>query len=360
MTTSLSAGVSALASTLRLERAAAGGRLGLRVPDGRADLACAGAARRRDRARAAVGRRDPGRAVRRADRRADGARLDHGGLLPERRAAAGRGDRGARALARRARPARRLPGDRLLPDRRRRARRRLPRRRARSSTCSPPPGSGSSGAAASSPSGCSRPRPAGSPTGTSSRWTSTTTRPRRRRAASSPGTPPIPAIYAGIAGIELISEIGIAETRAHVTALNERLIAGVDELGGIVATPRDPEQRGALVCIRLDRRARARAGARRRADRHLGARRQPAHLGARLQRRERHRRRPRRARAAPRAAPAGVTTRPAMSRRFPLEPRLCSPAKLDMHALRRSARRSSFSARTTERERSPAGRRSSA
>jgi selenocysteine lyase/cysteine desulfurase len=63
------------------------------------------------------------------------------------------------------------------------------------------------------------------------------------------GTPPIPAIYAGIAGIELISAIGIAETRVHVTALNERLIAGVDELGGIVATPRDPEQRGALVCI---------------------------------------------------------------------------------------------------------------
>jgi selenocysteine lyase/cysteine desulfurase len=64
------------------------------------------------------------------------------------------------------------------------------------------------------------------------------------------GTPPIPAIYAGIAGIELMREIGIAETRAHVTALNERLIAGVDELGGSVATPRDPERRGALICIR--------------------------------------------------------------------------------------------------------------
>jgi selenocysteine lyase/cysteine desulfurase len=64
------------------------------------------------------------------------------------------------------------------------------------------------------------------------------------------GTPPIPAIYAGIAGIELMQEIGIAETRAHVSALNERLISGVDELGGAVATPRDPEQRGALVCIR--------------------------------------------------------------------------------------------------------------
>jgi selenocysteine lyase/cysteine desulfurase len=64
------------------------------------------------------------------------------------------------------------------------------------------------------------------------------------------GTPPIPAIYAGIAGVELIQEIGIAETREHVTALNERLISGIDELGGIVVTPRGPEQRGALVCVR--------------------------------------------------------------------------------------------------------------
>ena len=64
------------------------------------------------------------------------------------------------------------------------------------------------------------------------------------------GTPPIPAIYAGIAGMGLMREIGIAETRQHVTALNERLIAGVDELGGSIATPRDPERRGALVCIR--------------------------------------------------------------------------------------------------------------
>jgi selenocysteine lyase/cysteine desulfurase len=63
------------------------------------------------------------------------------------------------------------------------------------------------------------------------------------------GTPPVPAIYAGIAGIELMQEIGVAETREHVTALNERLIAGVDELGGTVVTPRDPEKRGALVCI---------------------------------------------------------------------------------------------------------------
>jgi selenocysteine lyase/cysteine desulfurase len=63
------------------------------------------------------------------------------------------------------------------------------------------------------------------------------------------GTPPVPAIYAGIAGIELMQEIGIAETRTHVNALNERLVAGVDDLGGTVVTPREAERRGALVCI---------------------------------------------------------------------------------------------------------------
>jgi selenocysteine lyase/cysteine desulfurase len=64
------------------------------------------------------------------------------------------------------------------------------------------------------------------------------------------GTPPVPNIYAGIAGMELIEEIGIGETRAHVSALNDRLIAGVDELGGTIATARAPESRGALICIR--------------------------------------------------------------------------------------------------------------
>jgi selenocysteine lyase/cysteine desulfurase len=64
------------------------------------------------------------------------------------------------------------------------------------------------------------------------------------------GTPPIPSIYAGIAGMELLEEIGIAETRSHVNALNEQLIAGVDALGGTIVTPPAAEKRGALVCIR--------------------------------------------------------------------------------------------------------------
>lgn len=64
------------------------------------------------------------------------------------------------------------------------------------------------------------------------------------------GTPPVPAIYGGIAGMELMLEIGIAETRAHVNGLNERLIAGLDELGARLVTPREAECRGALICVK--------------------------------------------------------------------------------------------------------------
>ena len=64
------------------------------------------------------------------------------------------------------------------------------------------------------------------------------------------GTPPIPAIYAGIAGMELMKEIGIAATREHVLQLHGRLIDGVDELGAKLVTPRAPEQRGALLCVK--------------------------------------------------------------------------------------------------------------
>ena len=64
------------------------------------------------------------------------------------------------------------------------------------------------------------------------------------------GTPPVPAIYAGIAGVELMQEIGIAETRDHVLALNAYLLEGLDELGATVVTPREPDRRGALVCVK--------------------------------------------------------------------------------------------------------------
>jgi selenocysteine lyase/cysteine desulfurase len=62
------------------------------------------------------------------------------------------------------------------------------------------------------------------------------------------GTPPVPAIYAGIAGIELMQEIGIAATREHVNKLNDHFAEGLDELGATLATPRD--RHGALMCVK--------------------------------------------------------------------------------------------------------------
>ena len=64
------------------------------------------------------------------------------------------------------------------------------------------------------------------------------------------GTPPIPSIYAGIAGIELIQSIGIEETREHVLHLNAHLVAGIDELGGTVVTPTRRDRHGALICVK--------------------------------------------------------------------------------------------------------------
>jgi selenocysteine lyase/cysteine desulfurase len=64
------------------------------------------------------------------------------------------------------------------------------------------------------------------------------------------GTPPVPSTYAAIAGLELMQEIGVAETEAHVRELNGLLRDGLEELGATVVTPREPERSGALLCVR--------------------------------------------------------------------------------------------------------------
>ena len=74
--------------------------------------------------------------------------------------------------------------------------------------------------------------------------------PARTAARFQSGTPPVPSIYAGIAGIELMQEIGIAATRDHVQTLNAHLLEGLDELQAKVVTPRAPEHRGALICVK--------------------------------------------------------------------------------------------------------------
>ena len=63
------------------------------------------------------------------------------------------------------------------------------------------------------------------------------------------GTPPVPNIYAGVAGLGLIQEAGVPAIEAHVSQLNTRLIGGLEELGATVVTPADPARRGPLVCV---------------------------------------------------------------------------------------------------------------
>lgn len=63
------------------------------------------------------------------------------------------------------------------------------------------------------------------------------------------GTPPIPNIYAGIAGMDLMEEIGIAETEQHVQRLTQQLVDGLDRIGAGMVTPRDPSKRGPLIAV---------------------------------------------------------------------------------------------------------------
>jgi selenocysteine lyase/cysteine desulfurase len=60
------------------------------------------------------------------------------------------------------------------------------------------------------------------------------------------GTPPVPSIYGGLAGIDLILEAGVPAIQEHVRGLVERLLDGLGELGAKVAAP----PRGPLVCVR--------------------------------------------------------------------------------------------------------------
>jgi selenocysteine lyase/cysteine desulfurase len=60
------------------------------------------------------------------------------------------------------------------------------------------------------------------------------------------GTPPIPNVYAGLAGLRLVLEAGVERTYAHVRKLTDALVDGTSRR---VVTP---DQRGALVCVEVE------------------------------------------------------------------------------------------------------------
>jgi selenocysteine lyase/cysteine desulfurase len=71
-------------------------------------------------------------------------------------------------------------------------------------------------------------------------------RPHRSARRFDAGTPPVPNIYAGVAGVGLIAAAGVPAIQGHVRGLVERLVVGLEELGATVAAP----PRGPLVCVR--------------------------------------------------------------------------------------------------------------
>ncbi len=64
------------------------------------------------------------------------------------------------------------------------------------------------------------------------------------------GTPPVPNLYAGVAGMSVVAEAGVPAIEAHVRELNTVLIGRLEEIGATVVTPTDPARRGPLVCVR--------------------------------------------------------------------------------------------------------------
>ncbi len=78
--------------------------------------------------------------------------------------------------------------------------------------------------------------------------TANTPSPSARRFES--GTPPIPNIYAGLAGVNLVQTLGVDAIETHIGMLTEALIEGAMRAGFNVVTPVTPRQHGALITIK--------------------------------------------------------------------------------------------------------------
>jgi selenocysteine lyase/cysteine desulfurase len=64
------------------------------------------------------------------------------------------------------------------------------------------------------------------------------------------GTPPVPSIYAGVAGIKLIRAIGLDKIEAHLREITGAIIEGAMRRGFNLVSPIDPKHHGALITLR--------------------------------------------------------------------------------------------------------------
>jgi selenocysteine lyase/cysteine desulfurase len=64
------------------------------------------------------------------------------------------------------------------------------------------------------------------------------------------GSPPVPNIYAGVAGIKLIQSIGLEKIEAHIREMTGAIKEGAMRRGFNLVTPVDPARHGALITLR--------------------------------------------------------------------------------------------------------------
>jgi len=64
------------------------------------------------------------------------------------------------------------------------------------------------------------------------------------------GTPPVPNIYAGVAGIKLVQSVGLENIQAHVRELTGAIKEGAMRRGFNIVTPVDQNRHGALITLR--------------------------------------------------------------------------------------------------------------
>ena len=64
------------------------------------------------------------------------------------------------------------------------------------------------------------------------------------------GTPPVPNIYAGLAGIKLIQAVGLAKIEAHLREITGAIKEGAMRRGFNLVSPVDPARHGALITLR--------------------------------------------------------------------------------------------------------------
>ena len=64
------------------------------------------------------------------------------------------------------------------------------------------------------------------------------------------GTPPVPNLYAGLAGIRLIQEYGLAPIEQQIGLLDQAIISSAHERSYVLATPGGRQNHGAMIALR--------------------------------------------------------------------------------------------------------------